>query len=83
MATFPHDYKTSKDKVIISIDGFDYDVSSWRNHHPGGVELLDQMNEMDATDSFYALHSKEAVAKLQKMAKTPTDMTKTNWVVTP
>ena len=41
------------------------------------------MNEMDATDTFYALHSKEAVAKLQKMAKTPTDMTKTNWVVTP
>ena len=41
MATFPHDYKTSKDKVIISIDGFDYDVISWRNHHPGGVELLD------------------------------------------
>jgi cytochrome b involved in lipid metabolism len=83
MATFPHDYKTTMQKVVISIDGFDYDVSSWRHHHPGGVELLDQMHEQDATDTFYALHSKEAIAKLSKMAKTPTDMKKMKWVVTP
>lgn len=83
MATFPHEYKTKLDKVVISIDGFDYDVTSWRHHHPGGVELMDQMHEMDGTDTFYALHSKEAIAKLAKMAKTPTDMKKSKLVVTP
>lgn len=83
MATFPHHYTTKLNKVVISIDGFDYDVTSWRHHHPGGVELMDQMHEMDATDIFYALHSKEAIAKLQKMAKTPTDMKKAKWIVTP
>jgi cytochrome b involved in lipid metabolism len=41
MATFPHEYTTKLNKVVISIDGFDYDVTSWRHHHPGGVELLD------------------------------------------
>jgi hypothetical protein len=41
------------------------------------------MHEMDATDTFYALHSKEAIAKLNKMAKTPTDMSKAKFTVTP
>lgn len=83
MATYPHEYKTKHEKVVISIDGFDYDVTSWRHHHPGGVELMDQMHMQDATDTFYALHSKEAIAKLNKMAKTPTDMKKAKFVVTP
>lgn len=40
------------------------------------------MQGQDATDTFYALHSKEAIAKLNKMAKTPTDMKKANFTVT-
>lgn len=44
---------------------------------------MDQMHLQDATDTFYALHSKEAIAKLNKMAKTPTDMKKAQFVVTP
>ena len=57
MATFPHDYQIKEEKCIISIDGFDYNVSNWRLHHPGGAELLDMFHERDATDAFYALHS--------------------------
>jgi fatty acid desaturase len=40
------------------------------------------MNGLDATDTFYALHSKEAIAKLQRMHKTPTDMKNAKFVVT-
>lgn len=83
MATFPHEYVSKSKECIISIDGFDYDVSAWRGSHPGGAELLDQMHGMDATDAFYALHSKEAIAKLQRMAKKPTDMSKAAFKVSP
>ena len=69
MATFPHDYVSSTQKCVISIDGQSYDVFSWRGTHPGGAELLDLFHNMDATDVFYALHSKEAIAKLLRMGK--------------
>jgi cytochrome b involved in lipid metabolism len=75
MATFPHKYTITKETCVISIDGESYDVSSWRNYHPGGAESLDNFHNRDATEAFYALHSKEAVARLKKMAKKPTDMT--------
>ena len=74
MATFPHNYVITKDSCIISIDGESYDVSSWRNAHPGGAETLDNFHLKDATDSFYALHSKEAIGKLKRLTKKPTDM---------
>jgi cytochrome b involved in lipid metabolism len=61
MATFPHDYTITSEKCVISIDGDSYDVSKWRNYHPGGAELLDLFNNKDATDTFYALHSQEAI----------------------
>lgn len=74
MATFPHLYDIKKEKCTISIDGESYDVTNWRNHHPGGAETLDNFDNRDATEAFYALHSKEAIAKLKRMSKKPTDM---------
>lgn len=74
MATFPHLYKVTKENCVISVDGESYDVSTWRNYHPGGAETLDNFDSRDATDAFYALHSKEAIARLKRMAKKPTDM---------
>ena len=61
MATFPHNYEFKRDTCIISIDGESYDVSFWRNAHPGGAETLENFHLKDATDPFYALHSKEAI----------------------
>jgi cytochrome b involved in lipid metabolism len=74
MATFPHNYKITKESCVISIDGESFDVSAWRNYHPGGAESLDNFNNRDATDAFYALHSKEAIKRLKSMAKKPTNM---------
>jgi len=77
MATFPHNYKVNKETpCVISVDGESYDVSSWRLSHPGGAESLDNFNDRDATEAFYALHSQEAIAKLKRMGKKPTDMNK-------
>jgi fatty acid desaturase len=73
MATFPHNYVVDKDKCVISIDGQSYDVTSWRSVHPGGAESLDNFHQKDATEAFYALHSKEAIAKLKKLHSTTTD----------
>ena len=70
MATFPHNYKVNKEApCVISVDGESYDVSNWRLSHPGGAESLDNFHDRDATEAFYALHSKEAIAKLKRMGK--------------
>jgi len=74
MATYPHDYQSKKDTCIISIEGQSYDVASWRKYHPGGAETLDSFDNRDATDIFFAFHSKDAIGKLAKMSKKPTDM---------
>lgn len=74
MATFPHNYKITKESCVISVDGESFDVSGWRNYHPGGAESLDNFHNRDATEAFYALHSKEAVKRLKSMAKKPTNM---------
>ena len=73
MSTYPHNYKLQNEKCMISIDGQSYDVTSWRNHHPGGAESIDNFHNKDATEAFYALHSKEAISKLKKMYSTTTD----------
>lgn len=69
--TFPHDYKTSLEKCIVRVDDGWYDCTQWRHSHPGGAELIDKFHQMDATDAFYALHSKEAIAQLKRMRAKP------------
>jgi fatty acid desaturase len=67
MATFPHHYKTSLSRCVIRIDDKMIDVTNFRNTHPGGAELLDLYHNADATDVFYAFHSKRAIRQLKNM----------------
>jgi fatty acid desaturase len=67
MATFPHEYKSTLPRCTIRIDGCMHDVTNFRDTHPGGAELLDLYHNADATDVFYAFHSKKAVAQLKRM----------------
>jgi len=67
MATFPHDYKTPLPSCRILIDDQWYDCTSWRHKHPGGAELIDDFHNKDATDVFYAFHSKEAIDGLRNI----------------
>jgi fatty acid desaturase len=49
-----------------------YDVTAFRDSHPGGAELLDLYHNADATDVFYAFHSKKAINQVKRMkGRTP------------
>lgn len=72
---FPHQYKTTLPKCVVRIDDGWYDCTAWRHSHPGGAELVDKFHQMDATDAFYALHSREAIAMLKKMKAKPASAT--------
>ena len=68
---WPHLYTSPNDRCVINIDGKSYDCTSWRHSHPGGAELIDKFNNADATDVFYAFHSKKALDQLQRMRSAP------------
>jgi len=42
-------------------------VEAWKKVHPGGDVVLERFRNRDATDPFMALHSKEALTKVEKM----------------
>jgi len=71
MATFPHNYKSNLPKCVIRVDNEMYDLTAWRDSHPGGAELLDLYHNADATDVFYAFHSQEAIAQLKRWKGKP------------
>lgn len=72
MSTFPHDYKTELPRCVIRVDDLMYDVTSFRDSHPGGAEIMDLYHNADATDVFYAFHSKKAINQVKRMkGRTP------------
>eukprot|EP01125_Pyxidicula_operculata_P003569 TRINITY_DN1464_c0_g1_i2.p1 TRINITY_DN1464_c0_g1~~TRINITY_DN1464_c0_g1_i2.p1 ORF type:complete len:364 (+),score=52.98 TRINITY_DN1464_c0_g1_i2:114-1205(+) len=58
-------------KLLVNVDGKQYDLTSWRDFHPGGSNVLDQYHEKDATEVFYAMHGESAFKKLKTMASVP------------
>lgn len=69
--TPPHEYQSTVPKCIMRIGDNWYDCTTWRRSHPGGAQICDDFHEKDATDAFYSLHSKEAIAKLKRMKALP------------
>eukprot|EP01006_Ploeotia_vitrea_P063765 TRINITY_DN86210_c0_g1_i1.p2 TRINITY_DN86210_c0_g1~~TRINITY_DN86210_c0_g1_i1.p2 ORF type:complete len:420 (-),score=238.22 TRINITY_DN86210_c0_g1_i1:168-1427(-) len=68
--------RTRKERLKVKIDDVWYDLTNWQQIHPGGEEILQHVNNEDATDAFYAIHSKEAVQRLKRMhcqPSAPTD----------
>jgi len=59
--------KQEKKKLVLRIDDKLYDLTAWKTQHPGGVTILEELNGGDATDVFYSLHSKAAIARLKNM----------------
>jgi len=49
---------------LIKIDKKWIKLDAWSVHHPGGVEPLKRFYGQDATDPFYAIHSEEALKKV-------------------
>ena len=57
---------------ILTIDGIQYNVTSYAKAHPGGVKVLQKFHGKDATRAFQAAgHSKEAHALLAQFAIPP------------
>ena len=57
----------SSDRLNLFINGQWYDLTQWQNVHPGGPEILQNLNGKDATDAFYAIHSDDALKRLHRM----------------
>lgn len=43
---------SSKNQIIILIDGYKFDVTAYANDHPGGKKILQKYNKKDATQAF-------------------------------
>ena len=64
----PLDIKNiTNDRLHLFINGQWYDLTQWQNVHPGGTEILQNLNGRDATDAFYAIHSDEALKRLSRL----------------
>jgi cytochrome b involved in lipid metabolism len=46
------DKKDEKEKVIIIIDDYKFDVSTFLKEHPGGAAILRKYHQKDATKAF-------------------------------
>jgi len=60
----------SAETISVVIQNKLYDLTSWAPKHPGGAQILRDFNNKDATDYFYAIHSKKAGAMMKNMRST-------------
>jgi len=59
----------------VIVEGKKYDLTQWKNYHPGGHFILHQYDDKDATDVFAAFHGPEAYERLKKLKGVPVDVT--------
>jgi len=58
----------AKKPLKVIINGKEYDLTKWKNFHPGGHFILHQYDNKDATDVFRSFHGPEAWQKLERMS---------------
>jgi len=58
---------TENNRTVILIDNKVYDVTKFAKFHPGGNKIIEEFNNCDTTDYFYALHSNAARKMLKNM----------------
>jgi len=59
-----------KKNIHIAIDNKLYDLTHFAKVHPGGDKLLEEFNDTDASEYFYAIHSQDAHKKLAMLKNT-------------
>jgi cytochrome b involved in lipid metabolism len=57
----------------VTIDNKIYDLTLFKDHHPGGRLILEQYHEKDATDVFWSFHGKEGHERLANMKGMPVE----------
>lgn len=56
--------KNESEKLFLTIEGFRYDITDFVRKHPGGNVIKYYVaDQLDATDVFYAFHSRSPTAK--------------------
>lgn len=65
------DYKSQP--CIITIDDRVYDCTGFKDHHPGGDEIMMKYHNKDASEVFHAFHGKAGFEKLKNMKSTPVE----------
>jgi len=53
--------------LLIRIGNKWVNLEAWKRVHPGGDKSMERFRDKDATDQFFSLHSKEAIAQFEKM----------------
>jgi len=48
-------YDIMKEQIIIIIDGYKFDVTEYIKDHPGGLSIITQFKNKDATEAFNAV----------------------------
>lgn len=64
---------TENKKTNIIIDNRLYDVTKFTKFHPGGAQIIEEFDNCDTTDYFYAIHSNNARKMLKNMRSTEVD----------
>jgi fatty acid desaturase len=59
----------AKQNLQVKIDEHWYNLEQWQYTHPGGPQILNHFAGKDATDAFYAIHSREAAHRLPKLSR--------------
>ena len=52
-------------KLVIIFKDKVYDITKWKDSHPGGILALEHMNGQDATDAMIALHPEVVFERLK------------------
>jgi len=66
------DYKNQP--CLITIDNMVYDCSGFKDHHPGGDEIMMKYHNKDATEVFHAFHGEAGFEKLKNLASRATPL---------
>jgi len=55
--------------IVVIIDGYVYDLTTFADTHPGGRKILERYNGLDATELFYSneIHNSEWVKEILEL----------------
>jgi len=65
-------------ELLVTIDEKVYDLTHFKEVHPGGRYILEQYHEKDATEVFWSFHGKEGHERLSQLKGVPVSKSTSN-----
>jgi len=56
---------------VVTIEDKKYDITTFKDYHPGGRYILEQYHQKDATEVFWSFHGKEGHDRLTRLTGVP------------